>query len=193
VTAIARTPGRPRSALADESIVEAVVELAAQGGLEALTVEGVAARAGVGKNTVYRRYPNKIELVVGAVRWYANTGAPPPDTGTTRADLRALVDEHVEIVTATPLGRLVPMLVAARTRVPELGAAYADIVAERRARSAVVVRRAIGRGDLRADVEVDAVIDWFTSPVFYRLLISDDPLDARFCDGVVDATLRAFG
>jgi AcrR family transcriptional regulator len=192
VTAVVRPPGRPRSSLADEAIVEAVVDLAAQGGLEALTVEGVAARAGVGKNTVYRRYPNKIDLVVGAVRWYAKPGAPPPDTGTARNDLRALVDEHVEIVTATPLGRLVPMLVAARATVPELAAAYADIVAERRARSAAVVRRAVERGDLRADVEVDAVIDSFTSPVFYRLLITKDPLDAAFCDGVVEATLRAF-
>ncbi len=147
----------------------------------------------MGKNTVYRRFPNKLDLVVSAVRCYTNVGAPPPDTGTTRGDVRALVDDLVAIVTATPMGRMLPILVAARTRVPELDVAYSEIVADKRARSAAVVRRGIERGDFRADVDLDLVVDAFVSAVFYRFLVTNAPLDEAFRAAVVDTTFRAFG
>ena len=191
--AMRRAPGRPRSLEADEAILEATVDVFAEVGLEALTMEGVAARAGVGKNTLYRRYPNKVDLVVSAVRCYTNVGAPPPDTGTTRGDVQAIVDDLVAIVTRTPMGRMLPTLVAVRTRVPALDLAYSEVVADKRARSATVVRRGIERGDLRADVDIDLVVDAFVSPVFYRFLVTNAPLDETFRTGVVDAALRAFG
>jgi AcrR family transcriptional regulator len=188
-----RAPGRPRSLEADEAILEAAVDVFAEVGLESLTMEGVAARAGVSKNTVYRRYPNKLDLVVSAVRCYTNVGAPPPDTGTTRGDVHDLVEGLAAILTETPIGRMLPILVAVRTRVPELDVAYAEIVAEKRARHAVVVRRGIERGDFRAGVDVDVVVDAFTSPTFYRFLVTNAPLDAAFVASVVDTTMRAFG
>ena len=192
VAEMRRAPGRPRSLEADEAILEAAVDVFAEVGFEALTMEGVAARAGVGKNTVYRRYPNKLELVVSAVRSYTNVGAAPPDTGSTRGDVQAIVDDLVAIVTDTPMGRMLPILVATRTRVPELDAAYSAIVADKRARSAAVVRRAVERGDFRADVDVETVVDAFVSPVFYRLLVTNAPLDEAFRAAVVDAVMRAF-
>ena len=78
----ARRPGRPRSAEADEAILEAAIELFAEVGLDGLTVEGVAARAGVGKATIYRRYPSKVDLVVAAARCFTQGPTSPPDTGT---------------------------------------------------------------------------------------------------------------
>ncbi len=189
----ARRPGRPRSAEADEAILEAAVELFAEVGLEGLTVEGVAARAGVGKATIYRRYPGKVDLVVAAARCFTQGPELPPDTGTTRGDLRALVDGLIEILTTTPLGRVLPILVAARTRVAELERTYADIVAEKRARNSIVVRRAIERGDLRPDVDPEMLIDSYVSPIFYRFLITDAALDDEFATALVDATLRAYG
>ena len=189
----ARRRGRPRSAEADEAILEAAVELFAEVGLESLTVEGVAARAGVGKATIYRRYPCKVDLVVAAARCFTQGPVLPPDTGSTRGDLRELVDGLIEILTTTPLGRVLPILVAARSRVAELDRAYADIVAEKRARSMVVVRRAIERGDLRPDVDPEMVIDSYVSPIFYRFLITNAPLDDAFTTAIVDTTMRAFG
>ena len=153
----------------------------AEVGLEALTMEGVAARAGVGKNTLYRRYPNKLDLVVSAVRCYTNVGAPPPDTGTTRGDVQAIVDDLVAIVARTPMGRMLPILVAARTRASELDLAYSEIVTDKRARSAAVVRRGIERGDFRADVDVEVAVDGLASPIFYRFLVTNAPLDRAFC------------
>lgn len=187
-----RAPGRPRSLEADEAILEAAIDVFAEVGLESLTMEGVAARAGVSKNTVYRRYPNKLDLVVSAVRCYTNVGAPPPDTGTTRGDVQVLVDDLVAIVANTPMGRMLPILVAARTRTPELDVAYSEIVADKRARSAEVVRRGIARGDFRVDVDVDVVVDAVVSPVFYRLLVTNAPLDDAFRAAAVDAVMRAF-
>ena len=188
-----RAPGRPRSSAADEAILAAAVGVFADVGLEALTMEGVAARAGVGKSTLYRRYPNKLDLVVSAVRCYTAVGAPPPDTGSTRGDVEAIVDDLVAIVTETPMGRMLPILVAARTRAPELDLAYSEVVADKRARSAAVVRRGIERGDFRSDVDVDVVVDGLASPIFYRFLVTGAPLDRAFRAGVVDTTFRAFG
>ena len=85
------------------------------------------------------------------------------------------------------------LLILARTRVAELDRAYADIVAEKRARSMIVVRRAIERGDLRPDVDPELVIDSYVSPIFYRFLITNAALDEEFAASLVDATLRAFG
>ncbi len=116
--AATRRPGRPRSTAADDAILEAAMDLFAEVGLERLTVEGVAARAGVGKTTIYRRYPGKVDLVVAAVRCFTEPREGPPDTGTTRGDLVALVDGLVTTLTTTPLGRALPILVAARARAP---------------------------------------------------------------------------
>jgi AcrR family transcriptional regulator len=188
-----RAPGRPRSEAADEAILQAVVELFAQVGLEGLTMEAVAARAGVGKGTVYRRYANKFDLVLSVVRAHSRIGEPPPETGSTRGDLRALLDDLVSVLTDTPVGRLLPILVAARTRVPELDAASAEITAEGRVRSVAVMRRGVERGDFRADVDVDFVVDAFFGAVFYRFLVIGAPLDDEFRAHVVEATMRAFG
>jgi AcrR family transcriptional regulator len=188
-----RGPGRPRSLEADEAIRQATVDVFAEVGFEALTMEGVAARAGVGKNTLYRRSPNKLDLVVSAVRCYTDVGAAPPDTGSTRSDLQELVEDLVRIVTDTPMGRMLPILIAVRTRVPELDAAYCAVVADKRARSATVVWRGIARGDLRPDVDVELVVDDLVSPVFYRFLVTHAPLDGAFCTAVVGSVLRAFG
>src|SRR5262245_35317422 len=189
-----RPPGRPRSAEVDQAILEAAVELFAEGGLDGLTVEGVAARANVGKATIYRRYPGKIDLVVAACRSFAVDGTDAaPDTGTTRGDLRALVDWLIALLTTTPLGRALPMLVADRARVPELAEAHRAIVAEKRAVHREALQRGIDRGDLRADADLEVLIDSYVGPIFYRFLISDAPLDDVFADELVEHTLRAFG
>jgi AcrR family transcriptional regulator len=187
-----RRPGRPRSTVCDEAILEAAVHLFAEGGFDGLTVEGVAARAGVGKATIYRRYPCKIDLVVAASRVFAIDGDAAPDTGSTRADLRVLVDQLITMLFDTPLGRVIPVIVADRMRVPELAQAHREIVEEKRACHRAVVCRGIARGDLRADADVEAVIDAYVGPIFYRFLVSDAPLDDAFADSLVDTVLRAF-
>ncbi len=189
---VRRPPGRPRSAEADEAILDATLELFADAGLEGLTVEGVATRAGVGKATVYRRYPGKLELVVASLRAAADAASPPPDTGTIRSDLRELVDTLIGRLTRTAVGRAMPMLVAEAARVPELAAEHQAIVREKRGRVRAVVERAAARGDLREGVDADLVVDACVGPVFYRFLVTRAPLDARFVSAHVESVLRAF-
>ncbi len=193
-TVAGRKPGRPRSAEADDAILEAAVELFAEGGLDGVTVEGVAARANVGKATIYRRYLSKVDLVIAASRSFTVDGDDAPlDTGSTRGDLRALVDGLVAMLTTTPLGRALPMMVADRARVPELAEAHRELIAEKRARHREVLQRGVDRGDLRADVDLELVIDSYVGPIFYRFLISDAPLDDAFASELVEHVLRAFG
>ena len=113
-------PGRPRSTEADEAILEAAVDLFAECGFDGLTVEGVAARAGVGKATIYRRYPGKLDLVIAASRCFAlDDDDLAPDTGDTRAATCARWSTGcIAMVTTTPIGRALPMMVADRAADP---------------------------------------------------------------------------
>jgi AcrR family transcriptional regulator len=178
---------------ADEALLEAAIEEFADPGYEGLTVEAVAARAGVGKATVYRRYPGKLDLVVAACKACAQVGRGVPDTGSARGDLRVIVGDLMSVLVDTPLGRALPMLVADRVRVPELDAEQRALVHEKRGRIKAVVERAIATGEMRSDVDVDLVVDACVGPVFYRFLVSGAPLDSSFTEGLVDGLLRAFG
>ncbi len=114
----ARRPGRPRSAEADEAILAAAVDLFAECGFDGMTVEGVAARAGVGKGTIYRRYPGKLDLIIAASRYFAQEREPAVDTGTIAGDLRALIDWLIGVFTSSPVGTAMPMMVAERAPHP---------------------------------------------------------------------------
>ena len=188
----ARRPGRPRSAEADEAILAAAFAVFAECGFDGMTVEGVAARAGVGKGTIYRRYPGKLDLIIAASQYFGQEREPAVDTGTIAGDLRALIDRLIGVFTSSPVGTAMPMLIAERRRIPELAAAHDEITATKRERNRAVIERAIERGELRADADPELVIDMYVSPVLYRFLVTDLPLDDKFASSVVDTVVRAF-
>ncbi len=103
-----RRPGRPRSAQADEAILDAAIDAFIDVGWDGLSVEDVAARAGVAKTTIYRRYPARIDLILAAAERLAEEKGAAPDTGTLCGDLRALVDAYVGMLTGTRAGRAIP-------------------------------------------------------------------------------------
>ena len=188
-----RRRGRPRSTEADEAILAAAFAVFAECGFDGMTVEGVAARAGVGKGTIYRRYDNKLDLVIAASQYFAQEREALPDTGTIEGDLRVLVDRLIAVFTSSPVGTALPMLIAERRRIPELAASHDEITAKKRERNRTVIRRAIDRGALRADADPELVIDAYVSPVLYRFLVTDLPLDAKFAANVVQTVVQAFG
>ncbi len=188
----ARRPGRPRSAEADDAILAATVDILAVGGYDALTVERVAARAGVAKATVYRRYTGKVELVIAALAFVAERNLPAPDTGSTRGDLEALIDGYTHALLETPFGRLTHTMIGALQRNAHLADAYHSFVAMRRAQTGAVVERAIARGDLRADTDVDLAVDLLAAPIVHRVVVTAAPLDRPYVRALVDAFLRAF-
>jgi AcrR family transcriptional regulator len=191
-TAAARVMGRPREARADRAILTAALELMAERGVHELRMDDVAARAGVGKAAIYRRYRSKDELVAGAVAALVSE-ITVPDAGSTRADLLALMRDAVEVYTGSVAARAMPSLVAAMSRNLGLAEAVRDgFLAERRAALRDVLERAIARGDLRPDLDIGLALDVLGGPLFYRLLITGDPIDEQLAEGVTDLILRGF-
>jgi len=188
-----RRPGRPRSAEADAAILDAAIDAFIAGGWDGLSIEGVAAAAGVGKTTIYRRYPSRLDLILAAAEKLCEEKGAAPDTGTLRGDLRALADSYLRMVAETRAGHAIPAMVAATAKNTELAAAYRSFIGDRRRISAVPLARAARRGDLALDADPQLILDLLVAPLFYRTFVSREPLDDRYVDTLVDAVLRAFG
>jgi AcrR family transcriptional regulator len=189
----ARPMGRPRDARADRAILSATLELIADVGVHEFRTEDVAARAGVGKGAIYRRYRSKDDLVTAAVAALVSEEIAIPDTGSTRGDLLVLMQEAVELYCGSLAGRLMPNLVGAMAQKPELARAVREsFLAGRRAALAAVLERGVERGDLRPDLDVELALDVLGGPLFYRLLITGGPLDEQLAEGVADLIVRGF-
>ena len=186
----ARRPrGRPRSALADRAILDATIELLADRGYGGLTVEAVAARAGVGKSTIYRRWPSKATLAAAAVNALARERIPAPDTGDLRDDLVRLITEpigrHGEV-----LGRIFPDLIAEMHRNPELSGTMLEALGARRSVIHNVLRRAQDRNELPANADLGRIIDLLSGALYYRLLVSREPVEPDLPAWIVDSILN---
>lgn len=180
-------PGRPRSSQADAAILHATIELFADLGYEALTIEAVAEAAGVAKSTVYRRYPGKIDLIVAAIGELNTTISPAPevlpDTGNIEDDAVALLMALRDKFASETKSRVIAALTAATARNPELAAAHATFIAGRRAYGMGLITRAVERGELPSSTDPEIIVDLLSATVYYRSFVSYGPLD--------DATIRA--
>jgi AcrR family transcriptional regulator len=170
----ARSPGRPRSAQVDESIIQAVLDLLVEGHtVEALTIEAVAARAGVGKATIYRRWPGKDALLVDAVR--SLKGPPPAPTGASvREDLVRLLGA----ASKKPDQRLVRIMSCLGPEVrrsPERYRLYQGLVEPRREVMRDVLRRGIRTGELRPDLDLEVTVALLTAPVLIQRMLRWHP------------------
>jgi AcrR family transcriptional regulator len=184
--------GRPKDERADRAIVEATLELMADAGLRDLRVDDVAERAAVGKATIYRRYRSKDLLISAAVATLVNEIAIP-DTGSTRGDLLALMEQAVELYTGPLAPRLMPSLVEEARRNSELANTIRDdFLTRRRTVLSAVLERGVRRGDLRRGLDLELAPDVLGGAIFYRLLVTGGPIDRRLAEGVVDLVLRGF-
>ncbi len=168
-----RGPGRPRDARCDPAILDATLELAAAVGLGGLTMDAVAARAGVSKATIYRRWSSKEALVLDA--WMACFPIESiPDTGSLTGDLIAHSRQFRDTVSTGTFSRVLPQMVAAARVNEELAEVYHRFVTERRARTRVALERAVERGELPPGVDLELVQDLLIGPHFYRTLVSGE-------------------
>lgn len=184
-----RRPGRPRDARADETILEAAAAVLAEQGPAGFTVDAVAARAGCGKATIYRRWPSRAHLLLDTTN-LATVQMVDPDTGSVRDDLVALVKYLTVKMRDTSMGPLTAATIAEAAVNPETRETYAGFVAERRKISHLVLTRGIERGELRPDIDVDLVIDLVAGPVFNRVFMTQLPLDDALLEAAVDTVLR---
>jgi AcrR family transcriptional regulator len=179
--------GRPRSAAADRAILDAALHEYAANGFDGLCVDSVAARAGVAKATIYRRYSSKVDLVMAACTTIAEESVPVPDTGELRKDL-CLRLGALRDVFAT-IGPVMRRLVAERGDFPELDVAHERFVSERRMATRLMLERACGRGEIAPGYDVELVTDQLSAPLFYRLFVHGELVDDEYIDQIVDAVL----
>lgn len=193
--------GRPRDDTRDEAIREAVVDLLAEVGFSRLTMDSVAARAGVGKATIYRRWTTKTDLVMETARHLITTLVPVPDNGDLRADLVELYSEVVALLTSR-LGDVGRALLTEGTAQPEFAEAFnTGPMGAMRNGYFVVVSRALDRGDLTVgpqreqDPRIELIGEAGGSILCSRWLVTREPMDAevvaRIVDEVVLPLLRA--
>jgi AcrR family transcriptional regulator len=184
--------GRPREARADRAILAATLELMAEQGVRDLRMDDVADRAHVGKATIYRRYRSKDELVTAALAALVSE-IKVPDTGSTRRDLLGLMRSAVAVYRGSVEAGVMPGLVDAMSRDPELARTVREgFLAQRRAALRAVLERGVERGELRTDLDVELALDVLGGALFYRLLVTGGSIDRQLADGVVELILRGF-
>jgi AcrR family transcriptional regulator len=168
----ARGRGRPRSEKADRAILDAALRMVGQHGVAGTTIEGVAAEAGVGKTTIYRRWPTKTDLILAAISDIVPPG-DPPDTGTMAGDMAALAETQQRRLAGSGLSGIVPRVLAESMSDPDLHQDFVDrVVNPFRELLRLFIERGIERGELRADLEVEPLVDLLHSIPIYKILMS---------------------
>jgi AcrR family transcriptional regulator len=157
---VRRGRGRPRDPETDERITAAAAELMLQRGFDRTTVDDVAALARVGKATVYRRWPSKEDLAVAAMGTLYATEMPEPDTGSVVTDLLAGYRSVLEFVNTPEGSAFLRTSIIESVRDERIAALYRASTQRREDAARVTVERAIARGEVRPDVDVDLVVQW---------------------------------
>jgi AcrR family transcriptional regulator len=188
----ARPPGRPRSEKARTAILAAAIDLLLEQGLHAMSMDDVAQLAGVSKATIYRWWPSKELLALDALAtaWATPTAATQRDTGSLRGDLLAGFRAWLRQLKLKPYGRVIAGLVAQAQTDPEFAKLYREhFVEPRRAATRRLLQRAIDRGEIPANTNLDVTLDLLYGPIYHRLLHGHSPLTERFAQQVVDTVI----
>ncbi|WP_033288483.1 TetR/AcrR family transcriptional regulator [Amycolatopsis jejuensis] len=176
------------------AITEAVLDELAEAGFGRLSMEAVAKRAGVGKSALYRRWPSKDEMVGAVVAEFSVTRAVDPDTGTLRGDVRASLDALLEWIMHPRFSRILPDLIAEAGRNPELAEfARQTIGGPRRTINRAMFTRALDRGEIPPDTDIELAQDLAAGVIYWRLIVRRAPTSEGYLDEVTELLLRALG
>ena len=181
--------GRPRSPETRTKILNAAYEILNEVGFMDLTIEGVAARASVGKPTIYRRWKTKAALAMDAFLEVLNPELAFPDTGEAKEDFRQQMYKIVKLMNS-PKGGVLASVIGCGQANEELIAAFRENwLIPRRKDAKLIFKRGVERGELK-EVDEEVVIDALYSPLFYRLLLKHQPLTQKFVDDLVDVVIE---
>ena len=184
-----RRPGRPRSEQAEQAIIEATLDLFAEQGFEGVCVEAVAARAGVGKATIYRRWPNKEELLLAAFS-SLKSPFPEPKGVSVRDDLLVMVEVMCADKADPRKSRRYALLLGEGEKYPRLMARYKETVVQpRRDAMRAVIRRGMETGELRPDTDVEVAMLTLTGAIMAQEKSEDGTLNGDFAVRLVDGLL----
>ncbi|MEV4471961.1 TetR/AcrR family transcriptional regulator [Nonomuraea salmonea] len=179
-----------RSEEARQSVLEAADDLLVEVGYARLTIEGIAERAGVAKQTIYRWWTSKNDILMDAFVQDAAEALIPSDTGDLRHDLRTHARNVAAFLTASDAGAVFRALTAQAQHDPALAARLqAEHLGKQRGHDRLPFERAHIRGDLDPGVDIDLAVDQIMGPIYYRVLVTGEPVTREFTDTLVDAVL----
>lgn len=185
-----RPPGRPRCPATHQAILDAANNLLDEIGFTNMSLEGIAARAGVGKATIYRRWSNKASVVMDAFLAATAKEIAFPNTRSAREDIRRQMRSVVKVLNG-PRGRTIATLIGVVQSDNELAEAFRTrFVAVRRGEAKAVVQRGIANGEFKPDMDLESVLDCLYGPLYFRLLIGHEKASAKYADQLVDLVLR---
>jgi AcrR family transcriptional regulator len=189
-----RAPGRPRSEESRQSILRSTLKLLQQdGGFAELSIEAIAADAGVGKTTVYRWWPTKAALVADAFSASAEDELRFPNSGSVYTDINIQMRGLIRIF-RSQRGKVVAALLAGGQSDPELLEAYRDrFLWPRRRQAYETLQRGIERGELPAGSDFDLILDSLYGPILMRFLIRHVKLEESFADELCSVVLKGLG
>jgi AcrR family transcriptional regulator len=180
-----------RSERARQAVLEAVDDLLAEKGFAGVTMEGIAARAGVAKQTIYRWWNAKTDVLMDAFLQDMTEELTPPDHGDLARDLRGYLHQLARFLSQSHAGAVFRALIAHAQHDPvfaeDFRGRYLD---EQRRRDRLPMERAARRGDLPADLDIAAETDQLVGPLYYRVLVTAEPVGQDFTNRLVDAFLR---
>jgi AcrR family transcriptional regulator len=184
--------GRKRDHTRDPDILQAALDVLAETGYDGMTMEMVATRAKAGKATLYRRWPSKGELVIDAIACMKHGDVDPknlPDTGTLRGDLVAMIKPHA-VEDGTQKMRIMAGLMSMISRSPELAeAARIAIVEPRTTANRILLQRAVDRGEISADCDIDNLATLSQSMASYRIFVLQQPVTRDFFIKLIDGVV----
>ncbi|MDI5978999.1 TetR/AcrR family transcriptional regulator [Amycolatopsis magusensis] len=176
------------------AITEAVWDELAAHGYGRLSMEAVAKRAGVGKSALYRRWPSKQDMVIAVLSEFSVPRAEVMDTGSLRGDLLATVHALRDWFTHPRFSAVLSDLTAEAGRNAALAAAIQETIGgPRREHGAAMLRRAIARGELPDDLNIELALDFVPGPLYWRLNVRKMALDPGYSEELVDFLLRGLG
>lgn len=181
-------PGRKRSEQSRKAVLAATLELVGELGYAGLTVEGIAARAGTGKQTIYRWWPSKADVLLDALATKADLHVPVADEGSYAADLRTFLTASFALARKPPVDDALRALMTHAQVDAAFGERFRDgFLQRRRDALGAILNRAHTRGDLPSSPSVGTVCDLVFGVIWYRLLATGEPLDAQLVDDLITA------
>lgn len=182
--------GRRRNDAAKAAILDATFRLLSDPGTEALTIDALAAEAGVGRQTIYRWWPSKAAILLEAITERADQSLDFPDTGDLLADLRGQMYELVRLFTDPMFGAYGRGLIVAAQTDPAISAALLDTLIRPRVQLCIErLAKAQQAGEIRADVDLAVVVELLYAPLYYRMLLHTAPVSSEQVDSVISLVM----
>ncbi|GAA3539885.1 TetR/AcrR family transcriptional regulator [Amycolatopsis ultiminotia] len=171
-------------------MLEAADDVLAEYGFAGLTIERIAARAGVAKQTIYRWWPSKVDILLDALGEDLAEDLVPPDHGDLRRDLREHLAHLAGFLTMADTGAMVRVLLGQAQHDPALAERLrSQHLSVQHARDRLPFERAIARGELPPDTDVSRAVERLVGPIHYRVLVTGEPVTSEFTDELVDRLL----